>query len=65
MRLLRSIFDWGRCPQTPGIYRFFSARMDAFDFVEGDGCGPSPAFPAAEPVARVCFPALPYPVRLR
>jgi hypothetical protein len=61
MRLLRSIFHWGRCPQTPGIYRFFPARMDVFDFVEGDGCGPSPAFPAAEPVARVASQHCPIP----
>jgi hypothetical protein len=27
MRLLRSFFHWGLCPQAPGIYRFFSARM--------------------------------------
>jgi hypothetical protein len=23
-------FEWGLCPQTPGIYRFFFARMDLF-----------------------------------
>jgi hypothetical protein len=27
MRWLRSIFCWGLCPQSPGIYRFFVARM--------------------------------------
>src|SRR5882724_903869 len=27
MRLLRVILTWGRCPQTPGIFRF-AARMD-------------------------------------
>ena len=27
MRLLRSFFNWGLCPQAPGIYRFFPARM--------------------------------------
>ena len=26
----RSIFSWGLCPHTPGIYRFFSARMACF-----------------------------------
>ena len=46
---------WGLCPQTPGIYRFFQPEWALFSEGnwEGDnGCRP-PAFPAAEPVARV------------
>jgi hypothetical protein len=61
MRLLRDMLCWGRCPQTPGIYRFFSARMDSIGFHSGDGPYPSPAFPAAEPVARVASQRCPIP----
>ena len=32
MRRLRGSFTWGLCPQTPGIYRFFSARMGNLGF---------------------------------
>src|ERR1700722_9015813 len=37
MRLLRSSFTWGRCPQTPGIYPFFLARMATWDCFQGTG----------------------------
>jgi len=37
MRLLRGAFDWGLRPQTPGIYRVFSARMDVLDCFQGTG----------------------------
>jgi hypothetical protein len=37
MRLLRDMFDWWLCPQTPGIYRFFYARMAVFDYFQGTG----------------------------
>ena len=37
MRSLRSTLNWGLRPQTPGIYRFFSARMAIFDFRVGTG----------------------------
>jgi hypothetical protein len=58
MRSLRRSLNWGLCPQTPGIYRFFLARMA----VIGDGYSrPSPAFPAAEPVARVASLRCPIP----
>ena len=61
MRLLRSSLSWGLCPQTSGIYRFFLARMDVSGF-RGDGhLRPSPAFPAAEPVARVASQHCPIP----
>ena len=53
MRLLRGSWTWGRCPQTPGIYRFFPARMGVLVLDRGDRLSLSPAFPAAEPVARV------------
>jgi hypothetical protein len=61
MRLLRRISSWGLCPQTPRIYRFFLARMEIFDFVPGDRLNLSPAFPAAEPVARVASQHGPIP----
>jgi len=44
MRPLRRILTWGRCPQTPGIFRF-AARMDPF---EGAGCARPRPIPAAE-----------------
>jgi hypothetical protein len=44
MRLLRSIFHWGRCPQTPGIYRFFPARMDVF-LITSKGTGAARPLP--------------------
>jgi hypothetical protein len=44
MRMLRGIPHWGRCPQTPGIFRF-AARMGCF---LGSGLRPLPAIPAAE-----------------
>ena len=44
MRLLRSTFDWGPCPQAPGIYRFFSARMDMLNSFQGTGTTCPPPF---------------------
>jgi hypothetical protein len=44
MRPLRRILTWGRCPQTPGIFRF-AARMDPF---EGAGCARPRPIPATE-----------------
>src|SRR3981081_4877562 len=44
MRTLRRTLTWGRCPQTPGIFRF-SARMDLF---WGAGCARPRPIPAAE-----------------
>ena len=44
MRTLRRILIWGRCPQTPGIFRI-AARMDGF---EGAGCARPRPIPAAE-----------------
>jgi len=44
MRLLRVVLTWGRCPQTPGIFRF-AARMDFL----GKRVAPAPRpIPAAE-----------------
>jgi hypothetical protein len=42
MRLLRTFLHWGRCPQTPGIYRV-PARMVA----TGTGVARPRAIPAA------------------
>src|SRR5437868_7640758 len=61
MRLLRCSLHWGLCPQTPGIYRFFPARMEHSCFDPGDRLNLSPAFPAAEPVARVASQHCPIP----
>ena len=44
MRPLRRILTWGRCPQTPGIFRF-AATMDSF---EGAGCTRPRPIPATE-----------------
>src|SRR5215472_5300368 len=37
MRLLRIQLNWGLCPQTPRIYRFFLARMEVSEFIQGTG----------------------------
>ena len=61
MRCLRGSLHWGLCPQTRGMYRFFPARMAISGF-HGDRCDHlSPAFPAAEPVARVASLRCPIP----
>lgn len=44
MRMFRGILHWGRCPQTPGIFRF-AARMDC---PWGAGCARPQPIPAAE-----------------
>ena len=59
MRLLRIIVQLGACPQTPGIYRFFSPEW--ISRTQGDRPRLSPAFPAAEPVARVASQHCPIP----
>jgi hypothetical protein len=46
--------SWGRCPQTPGIYRF-AARMA----VVGAACAALPFRPLGRRSGRI--PALPYP----
>jgi hypothetical protein len=45
MRLLRIILNWGRCPQTPGIFRITARMAD----LRGAGCARPLAIPAAEP----------------
>ncbi len=51
----KAFFSWGRCPQTPGIYRF-SARMA----VLFGAAGAAPPFrPPVRRSGRI--PALPYP----
>jgi hypothetical protein len=44
MRLLRAKSSWGLCPQTPRIYRFFSARMVIFGSIQGTGITCPPPF---------------------
>ena len=61
MRLLRAFLCWGLCPQTPGIYRFFPPEWAIFVWFQGDRLNLSPAFPAAEPVARVASQHCPIP----
>jgi hypothetical protein len=44
MRLLRDRPNWGLCPQTPRIYRFFLAGMDVLDSFQGTGSACPPPF---------------------
>jgi hypothetical protein len=44
MRSLRARRNWGLCPQTPGIYRFFLARMDVLGCLQGTGVTCPPPF---------------------
>jgi hypothetical protein len=44
MRWLRAKLNWGLCPQTPRIYRFFSARMVLFGSIQGTGLTCPPPF---------------------
>src|SRR5438309_6875671 len=44
MRLLHAMPNWGLCPQTPRIYRFFTARMDGSDLFQGTGITCPPPF---------------------
>jgi hypothetical protein len=44
MTLLRAQRNWGLCPQTPRIYRFFSARMGMFGLTQGTGLACPPPF---------------------
>src|SRR6516164_5492750 len=44
MRLLRAKLNWGLGPQTPRIYRFFPARMEVFEFIQGTGPTCPPPF---------------------
>jgi len=62
MTLLRSNLPLGALPPNPWDLPLFSRQNGCvFDYVEGNGCGPSPAFPAAEPVARVASQHCPIP----
>jgi len=44
MRILCTKLNWGFCPQTPRIYRFFPARMAALKFIQGTGATCPPPF---------------------
>ena len=61
MRLLRGFLDLGALPPNPRDLTLFFARMDMSCFDPGDRLRPSPAFPAAEPVARVASQHCPIP----
>src|SRR5436189_5588207 len=61
MRLLRGFLNLGAPPPNPRDLTLFWARMDMSCFDPGDRLSPSPAFPAAEPVARVASQHCPIP----
>jgi hypothetical protein len=61
MKLLRSFLELGALPPNPRDLTLFWARMDMSCFHPGDRLSPSPAFPAAEPVARVASQHCPIP----
>jgi hypothetical protein len=55
MRLRSTVPDWGRCPQTPGIFRFPARMADHW----GAGCARSRAIPAAESALGFALPQCP------
>ena len=60
----KAFFNWGRCPQTPGIYRI-PARMAAAFLGAADAAPPRwRALPHSGPLGRRSgrIPALPYPL---
>jgi hypothetical protein len=61
MTLLRRFLELGALAPNPRDLSLFSARMDLSCFHPGDRLSPSPAFPAAEPVARVASQHCPIP----
>src|ERR1700722_18815120 len=56
MRTLRRILTWGRCPQTPGIFRF---PPEWIYFGERAAPAPGPFRPLSR--CSGCVPAAPYP----
>ena len=65
MRLLRGTLNWGRCPQTPGIYRFFLARMAVFDYFQGTGATcPQPFRPLSRSLGSLPSVALSRPAQV-
>jgi hypothetical protein len=67
MRWLRGISTWGLCPQTPGIYRFFPARMAVYGGREcegGIGCRPLPFRPLSRSLGLLPSIALSRPTQV-
>jgi hypothetical protein len=61
MRLLRAFSVGGSAPKPPGFTAFFPPEWAIFAFSQGDRLNLSPAFPAAQPVARVASQHCPIP----
>ena len=61
MRKIRAFLIGGSAPKPPGFTAFFPPEWDIFGFDPGDRLYLSPAFPAAEPVARVASQHCPIP----
>src|SRR5579872_1704057 len=61
MRLLRASSVGGSAPKPLGFTAFFPPEWAIFIVFQGDRFNPSPAFPAAEPVARVASQHCPIP----
>src|SRR3954451_8901508 len=61
MRKLRAFSIGGSAPKPPGFNAFFQPEWDVFGLDSGDRLHLSPAFPAAEPVARVASQHCPIP----
>ena len=65
MRWLCGTEPWGLCPQTPRIYRFFSARMEVFGLFQGAGSTcPSPFRPLNRSLRLLPSRALSRPVQV-
>jgi hypothetical protein len=61
MRLLRACSDRGSAPKPPGFIAFFPPEWSILFCLKGTGSTCPPAFPAAEPVARVASQHCPIP----
>jgi hypothetical protein len=61
MTLRRASSDGGAAPKPPGFTAFSPPEWAIFVLSQGDRRSPSPAFPAAEPVARVASQHCPIP----
>ena len=61
MRLLGAFSVGGSAPTPLGFSAFFPPEWALFALFQGDRLNPSPAFPAAEPVARVASQHCPIP----
>jgi hypothetical protein len=61
MRLLRAFSIGGSAPKPPGFTAFCPPEWAILFLSQGDRLNLSPAFPAAEPVARVASQHCPIP----